>query len=619
MMTKRQIGRDKQGLLQLNPSAAVIIYNYRDRLGTDNVGKDDQEIDQIILNTASLKSVKTSKSKSQPAGSFEIELAPTKNWVTAITPGSWCVILMGRSEIRSNETKYDSPRVDEKHFKMLARIDSVRVASTVDQNTGALTTTYIVTGTDWGNIFNSFLYVDPTSRTKEDTAIGTAMRLLYDQIITTYGDGDTQIAKFNSTNACRAILSFWGIEDPASSALSVATQDKTLAKALNRFGVPIQLARYMNFESIGDNPRITNKMTEILRIRSGKLTDYDEYSGVDSGDDEHSDGIGFIEPRSIFGTNTVWQLLNDNCNKPVNELFSDIRFENGKPLLTIYKRLKPFKVNEIDEITRDTSKVDDNGGIDKHQDFLVRMSSDFKNIRRHFIRKEDVVSINAGTNWKDRVNFIEVRFGRNIAKNENIRNGVESATKAELQFFDNESIRRDGFLPMSLNMNYIPTTEDGKTTDFEKIIAFKYLAKEWYFNTHKMLNGVLTIVGQDKYIGVGDNIIVPLELVSSSSNHNDMSLNTDGPAYLLAHVESVSNNANISDNGSRSFISEISFVRGIVTDINGNPIGKDKDQTLDQDARKLRPNDELNSDRVFGTSSGKDGKQDPDTQKLKGN
>lgn len=612
------IERKRQSNSQLNPSAAVLIYNYRDRLGTDNTGAtDEQEIDQIILNTVSLRSISTNKTKSQPNGSFEITLAPTKNWVTAITPGSWCVILMGRSQIRTNETKYQSPKVDEKHFKMLGRIESVRVASAVDQQTGALSTTYVVTGTDWGNIFNSYLYVDPAARTQEDTAIGSAMRLLYDQVITSFGTSDTQLTKFNSTNACRAILSFWGIEDPASSALSVATQDKTLAKSLNRFGFPKELSEYMGFKSLKNVK--TSTMTEVLRFRSGKLKAYDTYTGNDNGDDEFTDGVGFIEPRSIFGTNTVWQLLNDNCNRPLNELFSDVRFENGQPLLTVYKRVKPFKIHSADDMAKDSVKVNDAAGLGGGtQVFLDKMSSDYKNIRRHQIPKQDVISMNAGTNWRDRYNFVEINFGRQIIKNEKNKQGIEGALKAELQFFDQESIRRDGLLPMSMNVNYIPPSTDGEGTDFKNAIAYKYLAKEWYFNTHKMLNGVLTIVGQDNYIGVGDNIMVPAEVVTPNFNYNVSTISNKGKAYVLAHVESVSHNANVGNNGARTFTTEIAFVRGIITDINGNQL-QDKEQTLDQDTSKLTPSDELNADRVFGTSSGKDGKQDPDQQKLRGN
>jgi hypothetical protein len=69
----------RNGFNKINPSAAVIIYNYRDRLGTtDMISTDPHEVEQVIVNTASLRSVSTSKSKGQPAGSFEMQLAPTK-------------------------------------------------------------------------------------------------------------------------------------------------------------------------------------------------------------------------------------------------------------------------------------------------------------------------------------------------------------------------------------------------------------------------------------------------------------------------------------------------------------------------------------------------------------
>ena len=72
------------------------VITYRDRKGSSSIGVPSDEVDQVIVNTLSLKSINTSKSKASPAGQFEIRLAPTKNWVTAITPGSWLAILMSR-------------------------------------------------------------------------------------------------------------------------------------------------------------------------------------------------------------------------------------------------------------------------------------------------------------------------------------------------------------------------------------------------------------------------------------------------------------------------------------------------------------------------------------------
>ncbi len=606
---------------QINPSAAVMIYNYSDRLGSENIDRDENNIDQIILSTVSLISVSTKKSKSQPAGTFEFTLAPTKNWVTAITPGSWCVILMGRTPISPAETKYNDPTVRETHFKMLGKIESVRVVTEVDQDTGALKTVYMVTGKDWGHIFNTFLYVDPTARNKDKTTVGAAQRLLYDNIVKTYGSTDQQQEiKWHSTNSIRAILSFWGIIDQAASALSVDNQDKTLAKALNQFAFPDKLSKYMGFVNLKGKP--TNAMTEVLRLRSGILTGPDTYSGRDNADDEHSDGTGFLEPRSLFGTNTVWQLMMDNCNSVINELVTDVRFEDGKPLLTVYKRIKPFKIRDFIDVVKYRTEVggDENNASTDATAFIQNLSSDFRFVKQVKIPKEDVISMSAGTNWRDRYNFIQVNFGRQIMKQEKNEMFLQASLREQTQFFDRESIRRDGLMPMQLNVKYIPPSKDDSSkTVFENATAYKYLNKEWYFDTHKMLNGTLTIVGQDKYIQVGDNIIFPSEVIAPNNNINLDSITNKRRSNILAHVESVGHTVNVDEDGARSFITSIDFVRGITTNASGEPLTfTNPELTVDQDTKKLSARQELNADRVFGTSSGKAGKADPDVQKLKG-
>lgn len=628
----------------VNPSASVIIYNYRDRLGTSEVDSNEQETDQIILNTVSLMNVSTNKTKSQPQGNFEFSLAPTKNWTAAITPGSWCVILMGRTPIKNNETKYNKPKVDEKHFKMLGRIESVRMVSEVDQSSGAIKSRYIVQGKDWGEVFNSFLYVDPMSRKGTDTSVGVSMRLLYENIVKDYssGSGKNGVSDFNSTNAIRAIIAFWGVKDSASDGVQDALGDRVVSKALNNFGFPKELSEYMGFKTL-DKKKTTTLMTQILRVRTGVLTGYDTYSGSDESgsfkeDKKYIDGIGFIEPNSIFGMHTVWQLLNDNCNKPINELVCDVRFEDGKPNLTVYKRIKPFAIHDTKEIMKDDFEV----GKEFEPQLTVGMpspeviekqanqnawtkivntfASKFKNIRRVNIPGEDIISLSAGTNWRDKFNFLEIRFGRQTVKNQKNANAIDAKLKARTQFFDRASIRRDGLKPMSMTFKYIaPDAEDPQKTNFDNVIAWKYLGKEWYFDTHKMLNGAISIIGQDKYIQVGDNIMFPASALTTKNNINVDSIKYRDQAYVLAHVESISNTANVGGSGARNFTTQIQFVRGIITNINGDPLSRGASITLDQDTKRLTPADETNRDRTFGTSSGKDGRTDPDIQKLRGN
>ena len=140
--------------------------------------------------------------------------------------------------------------------------------------------------------------------------------------------------------------------------------------------------------------------------------------------------------------------------------------------------------------------------------------------------------------------------------------------------------------------------------------------REWFFNTHRMLNGSMSLIGQSEYMAVGDNIMIDADAIFAGKNANLDHITNRDRAYMLAHIESVSHTATVNDNGARSFMTEVQFVRGIIVDKNGNELATDV--LIDQDTSKVTPAMELNSNRVFGTSSGKDGGADPDTQKLKG-
>ena len=115
-----------------NPHGAVGIWNYKDRI-TSAGAQEPNVIEQVIISSASLKSISTRKMKNQPAGSFELRLAPTFNWVARITPGSWCVILMSRDKSLVSSSTKSIPPCTRDSVKMFGRIHSVRAAVSVDK------------------------------------------------------------------------------------------------------------------------------------------------------------------------------------------------------------------------------------------------------------------------------------------------------------------------------------------------------------------------------------------------------------------------------------------------------------------------------------------------------
>ncbi len=649
-----------------NPNAIVVIYNYKDRLGDYKLSNDPHEVDQIILNSLSLKSVSTQKSKANPAGAFEFRLAPIKNWVTAITPGSWCIILMSNSKL-DDTAKYGGGTVDEKSFKMLGRIESVRGVSNVNQSTGARETEYIVTGSDWGVVFNSKLYIDPIDRTPGDQKqpVGMAERFGYvdylrkavglntdvilgatanpdvapgalarpqtDQTKSSVNHtigflgstGSTGIPVSPSTPITASaptagqqpkdatpqlpsakdnisfILSLWGRPDKATAA--VKEESGIMAKSQQVFKIPDDLVKYMGF--VDDADKQSGAISQILTQINGKLTDkQDTYTNED-------DSCGIVDFSTILGEHSLWQILTSNSNDLINELIAEIKFNNGKPSLVLYNRVRPFAVNSLDIIKRDTNAVGDDGvtnGKGKTQKALVDpYISPFKYVKKRMISSNDVLMCSFGTNWRDRVNFVEVTIARTL-----FQEAWASEIKLASQFVDEASIGRDGLLSMIASTSYIPATN--KAANPEGVSAYKHAIKEWYFNTHKMLNGTINLIGQDQYIQVGDNIMIESKVLNKNYNLN-INQKTSPPniaTYMLAHVESISHQTQVDGNGSRVFTTSINFVRGIITNVNGDMIVSGGHVgAVDQDASLVGPSVERNRETINTSSS-----TDPDRQ-----
>lgn len=602
-----------------NPHAGVIIWNYADRISADG-GKNVHKIEEIIINSASLVSLSTSKRKSAPAGTFEFRLAPTHNWVARITPGSWCVLLMSQNKPIPQISASNLGTADQELVKMLGRIDSVRFSVEVDQDTGARSTMFVVTGQDWCSVFDTKLYIDPIVRNNNFdklSAIGHAARLGFDNFITGWVDSkDARLP--TSSQVINGMIALWGaplldvagdvqatLGDPTSNPLK--PDNNILFSSEAQFKLPVEVAQYMGLGGAIAKFAVGSSINfaKVIDRQDGILTSYDTYSG------DNQESYGFPDPASLYKVNSFWQILMDNCNPVVNELVTDMRWVNGNAKLTLYKRAKPF-------INRKT--------FDHSDDDTVGQSvSKFSDVRRIKIDLEDVVSINAGTNWRDKFNFIEIRPQPQLNQT-----NFDTQVKLESQVVDRTAYEREGFKPLMQTAYYMPY--DGDEPAPLLAVKWKYLMKEWYFNTHLMLNGSMTIIGQNQYIQVGDNVMIDANVLGPVSFN---SLQEGQKAYLLAHVESISHNFQISQEGARSFSTTIQFVRGVITQENGTIFGSSSsgigatsffnlgalagqsdplDGALDQNAGSLKTSQEKNS-RVIATST----VTDFDKSKLKGN
>lgn len=548
---------DKKTYRIRTPHAAMIVWNYNDRGGFDGISTANvDKINRTDILTTSVISMTTSKSKSDPQGEFQVMLTPDINWVSAITPGSWCAILMSTSPI----TKDDFQSADPKKIKMIGKIDTVRVGAKVDDG-GARNTAYYISGVDWGHIFHNSIYFDNNiAKPSDPKNLGNASATSIQDIL--FGK-DNVPKRFSTKENIEAIVHVFG-QDLAQFA-TIRSELKVLPAALYNFKIPKEMLQYFRFINSSGFPSVENKLNSCLNVVTGALNKQPGGKSSIGKYEDTKESAGFLDPFSLEGSHSFWQVLMDNSNPTLNEMIAEMDFTELGTKLVLYNRIKPF-------IVRGTpTYLDALSSASTGANGLKTATSFFQNIPFNYIDSVSVIEVNAGTNWKDKYNFIEVR--PLIAETAIL----EASIKPDLQVFDIKSFEREGFRPLIFGgSKYLPPTffEGASQTKaaIQDIAGWLQALKLWYFDTHKMLNGTITFTGQDQYIPVGNNIKFKYSLITPKPNMNAGSTKFPLDIYVLAHVESVSNSFTVRPDGGRDFITSVQFVRGIIVNDAGLPI-----------------------------------------------
>lgn len=527
------------------PHAAVIIWNYNERVGSvpsANVNA----VDKLIISTVSCVSIQTSKSKGDPQGSFQLTLAPRRNWVSAITPGSWCVLLMSNSPL----TEADFQKVDPNKLKMIGKIDTVRV-DTEAGSEGERKTMYYVSGVDWGHVFNNILYIDSNlARPTDPINLGNSAAVAIQNLLF----GEKGIPKrFTTAASINALLETFGKDLTGFSA--AGGEINLLANAIYNFNMPQSMISYLalNNKNGFPVPPPTNVNSAINLISGALKTTEDSYTDTE-------ESYGFIDPFSLQGAHSFWQVLIDNSNPTINEMIAEMRPSASGTKLCLYNRIKPFAVRGSPYVTA----VQAIPGA-------IKVASYFQNIKTHMLDSMTIKKVNAGTNWKDKYNFVEIKPQ---FQDERI---MEAAIKTYTQAFDVTAFQREGFRPLIFSTKHFPgpVFEGPSLTaaSWAELRGWVQMLQAWYFDTHKMLNGTVIMTGIDGYIAVGDNIQFDAQLINSNKNFNMNQKSLPLKTYVLAHVENVSHSFSVDPNsGARTYTTTIQFVRGLIVDEGKNPL-----------------------------------------------
>lgn len=554
----------------LTPHAAVIVWNYADRVGNEGVSNLNG-VEETIISTLSCLSIQTAKTKSNPAGSFQLVLAPFKNWVSTITSGSWCVILMSNKKITPESLKKADPSM----VKMIGKIETVRCDT--QQNGDTRETRYLVSGTDWGHIFNNVLYVDNFLASANDPRLqgnGAAVALRN----ALFGKGNSP-QSFAVKDNLKSLLNIFG--NNLAGFTDAGDDINRLAKSTYDFVMPQEMVSFFGFIGPNGKPSADKVLTRVLNLQTGKLISKDNY-------DNKPEAYGYINPFSLQGTNSFWQILLDNSNPALNEMFNEIQWTSKGPALTLYNRIKPFSFK--------SSSADAT---------VAKLRSMFQNLKTHIIDDDTVISVNAGTNWRDKYNFIEIK--PQFQDFDVIANWSKQKTQQK----DEKAFNREGFRPLIVGTKQFPVSPEAGAFNPDQLRSWTLLMREWYFDTHRLLNGSLTMAGSTEYIAVGNNIRFDAGLINPTPNINKASNQKKQNQFILAHVESVSHTFTVNADGAREYYTTIQFVRGIIVSQNGAVVGEGK---LDKFPNDLQPKDDRNSANTVSTSQD----DDPDPQKVRG-
>lgn len=270
----------------INSRCEVKIYSYKKKVLGDGQDVDegellDAEVFEIKGEENSVIAFDYNKSFGAPSGTFNLTLAPNKNWLNVVRPGDWITVSLSQAG--------DKDRV----VRCIGNVDRVSQSENVQEG-GGRSVTFNVSGRDFGKVFEKY----------------SVWFNIYDE---TYVTQSVLLGK-------QGALAIKGTsKDIISQLISLFLGGKLegqLQKQLDAFRIPSQLSQDMDANG--------KKFADILEL---KLDDVPGYKGL---------------PVEYLKTGTLWDLCKGYGNLVVNELFLEHVKIDKKVKPAIFLRIYPF-------------------------------------------------------------------------------------------------------------------------------------------------------------------------------------------------------------------------------------------------------------------------------------
>jgi hypothetical protein len=379
-------------------------------------------------------------------------------------------------------------KVGKKNIKMLGIVEKVTIEEVDNPQTGVPSQYFSITGKDFGKVFETQIFHNPVMNA-EQAATYFGADFLSDSL---------KIVGASATptpdEVIKALVSFYygGLFSKKNTEHELWYIPPSLAAY---FGVDIQTKTKPSFIDIFDYTTFVG-LAGGQGISKGKLP-------------------GNVIIQNLPASGSIWQVLSYYSNAALNELFCDLDFtpKGLKPSL-IFRQL-PYSVSS------GNLKISTSVPAEKRSFLhaLRRTSFDSSIIKRKSLSMTDA----------ERINHIVV-----VPR---IETPYPEAYKSAI---NPPSVQRHGLRSLVVETPYAANKSEAFVAYCNLCVD---LLSEWFFNSERYYNGVVSVEGLDEHVSVGSNIYI-------------------SDIKQLFHVEGYTHTYEQFASGNISFVSDFSVIRG---------------------------------------------------------
>ena len=397
------------------------------------------------------------KNNANPSGDFELHLSNSPNilngdWKSILKRGSWLTIYMAQDGGLTLNPNVGAPltsgRGELKYLRGVCRIDRVAVKNVTNTETGALETSFVVTGRDFGciyedtDIWHNFFYIEQTQ-----------VQAIVESFLNVLGSSTTLDAILSKIHD----LIFY----PKSLGVSVSEDTGSLNTVALQWLLPSTLLAELTF------PKPTR-------------TNY--WGGLGTQNFQPTQATLAVSNPTDFMWGSAWSNLKQISVPELHELYTEISDE-GLPQL-IFRPI-PF-------------------GLDRTKYPKLPSVGLYKDLPVITLSAADVIDTDLGEDDNNRYNSFLLTIASTITA---IESNITFVKDSKFPLHLQDSIKRHGFRPMHVSVNTIASNgaqSDG-TADIELMLNYNELLYDYWYASVFSESGSANFIGNNA-IRIGKTI-----------------------------------------------------------------------------------------------------------------